>query len=265
MKRSNSRDVDGNSGNHDNAWPCSTAPTCRSRAMHSGQCQAYRIGIKSTIWQSPFHPFRCRDSLSSRMVRTYPQVSNQTWQWKMDHFVGDYPIKTSIHRGFPSQPCLMKPEGKNPPMAPADVPGYCLKTFEGHYVAEQRKGTGKSFAPTPYVLHVVNVLRSIVTISYIIDAHVLCIYNWLINPNWLVFFRGIETTNQIIYTPYHAMHHLFVCGVNCPGLNEGFLRVPKCRYTLRFGTGEVAEILNHGQVGANKSNINISSLTDTSN
>ena len=26
-------------------------------------------------------------------------------------FIGDYPMNTSMHRGFSSQPCLMKPEG----------------------------------------------------------------------------------------------------------------------------------------------------------
>ena len=29
-------------------------------------------------------------------------------------FMDDFPIETSIYRGFSSQPCLMKPEGTNP-------------------------------------------------------------------------------------------------------------------------------------------------------
>ena len=39
---------------------------------------------------------------------------NQIWQREMDHlFIADFPINTSIHRGFSSQPCLIT-RGKTP-------------------------------------------------------------------------------------------------------------------------------------------------------
>ena len=49
----------------------------------------------------------------------------------MEHgqFIGDFPIETSIHEGFSSQPCLMKPEGN----------------FGGKVLARSKKQTGPAW------------------------------------------------------------------------------------------------------------------------
>ena len=54
---------------------------------------------------------------------------NQTWHWKMDHlypFISDFPIKTSIPRGFPLPPLITGGYDEPPPQQSMDLLPFAL-------------------------------------------------------------------------------------------------------------------------------------------
>ena len=66
--------------------------------------------VRPSLWY--WHVPICLPYMITRLYLVYPPdpSGNQTWQWKnMENgpFISDIPIKTSIHRGFSSQPCLI--------------------------------------------------------------------------------------------------------------------------------------------------------------